>query len=433
MTQTIRNLRLLLHGDVGPQPIGVLSQYGDILRVSFDDSYIENPSRPTLSLSYQGADETQTKAILGSDRDSRLIRNDGRWPAYFQNLLPEGHNRERLANQRGCADTDEFELLAAAGTDLMGALEVRPMKADELVPDTLRLWQQAQGLELVDEGFVEVPVEDAASIPGVVTKFSAVNEGRRYIVKRDGKAGSYILKLPTSRHPDLVAIEFIGFTLLRRLGINCAHVEVIAKEQAELPETVPFNDILAVKRFDRTTGGGRVHMEEFAQVFGYPPRAKYGKGLAHDFVGMLQILNQLSSHPVEDVQELVNRLVAYTLMGNTDAHLKNWALIYPDSVHPRLAPAYDIVSVSSFFASIGPQDYALNRAIDPTMSALTWDELNILLKSAGMLRPARIVQNAKEIVKQAKDQWPLELRAAPARMRDEVTRRLQGGVVFSRV
>src|SRR5699024_3461553 len=103
-----------------------------------------------------------------------------------------------------------------------------------------------------------------------------------------------------------------------------------------------------------------------------------------------------------------------------DAHLKNWALIYPDGVHPRLAPAYDIVSVSSFFSSIGPQDYALNRAIDITMSALTWDELNILLKSAGMLRPARIVQNAKEIVKQAKDQWPLELRVAPARMRDEV-------------
>lgn len=433
MTQSIRNLRLLLHDDFGPKPIGVLSQYGDILRVSFDDEYIENASRPTLSLSYQGGNETQTKSILTSDNDSRLIRNDGRWPTYFQNLLPEGHNRERLANQRGCSDTDEFELLAAAGGDLMGALEVRPMKKDEMAPDTLRLWQQAQGLDLVDEDFVEVPVEDAASIPGVVTKFSAVNEGRRYIVKRDGKAGSYILKLPTSRHPDLVAIEYIGFALLSSLGIDCAYVEVIAKEQAELPEIVPFNDILAVKRFDRTSEGGRVHMEEFAQVFGYPPRAKYGKGLAHDFVGMLQILNQLSSHPAEDVQELVNRLVAYTLMGNTDAHLKNWALIYPDGVYPRLAPAYDIVSVSSFFASIGPQDYALNRAIDTTISALTWDELNALLKSAGILRSARIIQNAKSMVKLAIHQWPFELRAAPSRMRSEVMRRLHGGVALSKV
>lgn len=58
------------------------------------------------------------------------------------------------------------------------------------------------------------------------------------------------------------------------------------------------------------------------------------------------------------------------------------------------------------------------------IGVLTWDELNALLKSAGILRPARIVQNAKEIVKRAKDQWPLELQAAPARMRDEVTRRL---------
>lgn len=75
----------------------------------------------------------------------------------------------------------------------------------------------------------------------------------------------------------------------------------------------------------------------------------------------------------------------------------------------RLASAYYIVSVSSFFANIGPQDYVLNRVIDATMSVLTWDELNVLLKSAGMLLPARIVQNAKETVKLLQYQWPLEL------------------------
>ncbi len=100
--------------------IGYLSQYGDILRVSFDRDYIDDPARPVLSLSYQGATEAATREILTSARDARLVRNDGRWPAYFQNLLPEGHNRERLAEERHCSPDDEFELLAfkMCGVDL---------------------------------------------------------------------------------------------------------------------------------------------------------------------------------------------------------------------------------------------------------------------------------------------------------------------------
>jgi hypothetical protein len=48
----------------------------------------------------------------------RLVTQTGRWPACFSNLFPEGHNRERLARQRGCSVDDEIELLAAAGHDL---------------------------------------------------------------------------------------------------------------------------------------------------------------------------------------------------------------------------------------------------------------------------------------------------------------------------
>ena len=85
------------------------------------------------------------------------------------------------------------ELLAAAGHDLMGALEVEPVPAQEGVPDVVRYWHTTQGLDVLEPGFVEYPVEDAASLPGVVTKFSAVQDGRRYLVKRRGAAGTVIL------------------------------------------------------------------------------------------------------------------------------------------------------------------------------------------------------------------------------------------------
>ncbi|MBC7601790.1 MAG: HipA N-terminal domain-containing protein, partial [Ramlibacter sp.] len=116
MTTSIKYLRLYLHSPEGhKEPIGYLSKYGDIMRVSFDEAYIANDKRLSLSLSLRGITDSQTQQILKAPRDERLVRNDGKWPIFFQNLLPEGHNRERLAKQRHCEPDDEFELLAAAG------------------------------------------------------------------------------------------------------------------------------------------------------------------------------------------------------------------------------------------------------------------------------------------------------------------------------
>ncbi len=436
MSTSIRYLRLYLHhpaaGAGQREGIGYLSQYGDILRVSFDDSYVRNPDRPTLSLSFQGETEAATQQILASARDARLVRTDGRWPVYFQNLLPEGHNRERLARERGCALDDEFELLAAAGHDLMGALEVEPVPAQDGVPDVVRHWHTTQGLDVLEPGFVEYPVEDAASLPGVVTKFSAVQEGRRYTVRRKGAAGSVILKLPTSVHPDLVANEYTGYQLCRTLGLHCADARIITRAEADLPEAVPFDEILAVQRFDHLPGGQRVHMEEFNQVLGYAPRQKYGKGILQDWATMLRVLNRLSSQPVQDTREFLARMVAFILMGNTDAHLKNWALTYPDGRTPQLAPLYDPVCVAAFFEGVPESQYAVNRAIDRTLTAFSWDDMEGLIKTAGLLRAPRHLALLREQVLLAQREWPQWIAQAPLAMRQVVQGRLAGGVALAR-
>jgi len=431
MSTFIRYLRLYLHGPQGKRAIGYLSQYGDVLRVSFDQEYVQDKNRPVLSLSYQGAGEERTRAILTAMRDARLVRNNGKWPSFFQNLLPEGHNRERLAQERGCRLDDEFELLAAAGHDLMGAVEVEPVPLEEGIPDPVRLWHTSLGLDVLEPGFVELPVEDAAAIPGVVTKFSAIRDGRRYVVRRHGQAGSFILKLPSTRHPDLVRNEYTGYQLMRSLGLACAQAEVISRDEAQLPEAVAFPEILAVKRFDRGEGGARIHMEEFAQVLGYEPRHKYGKGIEPDFTAIVRILDQLSADPVHDIQEFVNRYVAFILMGNTDAHLKNWSLLYRDGVTPELAPLYDPVSVSSFFSEVPGADYGINRAIDAKLHKLGWHHLDAMLAQAGIVRRSRVLQIARARVRQAQADWPGLLHDAPPAMRHEINRRLNGGLALT--
>lgn len=433
MSTFIRYLRMYLHtADGQKRPIGYLSQYGDILRVSFDRGYIDDPQRPTLSLSYKGVDDADTRAILSAARDARLTRSDGKWPSYFQNLLPEGHNRERLARERGCSTDDEFELLAAAGHDLMGALEVEPVPASEGIPHAVRLWHTAMGLDVLEPGFVEMPVEDAASIPGVVTKFSAVQEGRRYTVHRQGAAGSHILKLPSTRHPDLVANEYAGYQLARAVGLQCAQVLLIPRADVDLPEHLPFEQILAVQRFDRLPNGRRLHMEEFIQILGYEPRQKYGRGLFEDYPAMLRVIDRLSADPARDVQEFVNRFVVFILMGNTDAHLKNWAMVYPNGIEPVLAPVYDPVCITAFFDSVPPSDYGVNRAIDAKLKVFSWEDLAQLLKLGQVPRAARLVQVARATVKLAQKEWPSLLEAAPDSMRRVILERLNGGVALTR-
>ena len=433
MTTDIRYLRMSLHlPGGGKRGIGYLSQYGDILRASFDADYIADPERPTLTLALRGATEADTQAILGAARDARLSRSDGHWPSYFQNLLPEGHNRERLAQERRCSPDDEFQLLAAAGHDLMGAIEVEPVPLRDGIPDTVRHWHTALGLDVLEPGFVESPVEDAAALPGVVTKFSAIQDGRRYVVKRHGAAGSFILKLPSTRPPDLVANEAAGYQLCMALGLDCAETQVISRADADLPEQLPFDEILAVKRFDRGHDGQRIHMEEFAQVLQYEPKRKYGRGLMVDYPDMLRVLDRLSSRPAQDVQEFVKRLVAFILMGNVDAHLKNWALVYPDGTTPRLAPLYDPVCVTALFESVPPADYAINRAIDTTLRAFDIHQLEALLKAAGLQRVSRLVSIAKQTVKLAQADWPGVLKNAPPSVSKAVTERLGGGVALAR-
>jgi hypothetical protein len=63
---------------------------------------------------------------------------------------------------------------------------------------------------------------------------------------------------------------------------------------------------------------------------------------------LLRSIKRFSVDPIGDVLEVLRRLVVDIVLGNCDGHLKNWFFIYPDGRHPRLSPAYDIVSTISY-------------------------------------------------------------------------------------
>ena len=226
--------------------------------------------------------------------------------------------------------------------------------------------------------------------------------------------------------------RLVGYALCNDLGLDCAAVELVTPAEIDLPEQVDFELVLVVQRFDRQLGR-RVHTEEFAQAMAIAPTKKYGTSLLEDYGRMLRLLNERSVRPVQDVDEFLGRMVAFILMGNTDAHLKNWALIYEDGVRPALAPLYDPVCVSSFFAGVDIRTYAQNRQIDKTLCAFGWDQFEALMDAAGLSRKARLLQKCRAHVRAAKANWPdlMDKCSAPPAVKKEIIERLQGKVAIA--
>ena len=123
----------------------------------------------------------------------------------------------------------------------------------------------------------------------------------------------------------------------------------------------------AIERFDRAPGGERIHIEDFAQVFGLFPDKKYKR---RNYANIAAVLWAETSE--EDTYAFVRRLVFSTLIGNGDMHLKNWSLGYPDGRIPVLAPAYDLVSTIPY---IGGDRLALTFGKSRSLTEITREQV----------------------------------------------------------
>src|SRR3984893_4688063 len=238
--------------------IGIINRLaGDRHLFSFEHEYVDDPNRPTLSLSFKGQSGGLVTAVRPVGR---------RVPPFFSNLLPEGHLRTYLAEQAGVKPEREFFLLAVLGADLPGALVVTPLEGDVHEGD------DAHDAAAGDHD--DHPPETALrfSLAGVQLKFSAVMEASGGLtVPVGGMGGSWIVKLPSARFSAVPENEFVMLELARRVGIAVPRNRLIDMAKIKgLPEETRTtgSTALAVQRFDRVPGGDPVHMEDFAQVFG---------------------------------------------------------------------------------------------------------------------------------------------------------------------
>ena len=385
---------------LGGEVVGTLASLaGDRIVLVFEPAFVESADRPTLSLSFLDGSG-------GVVEDPRSTTR--RAPPYFANLLPEGRLRTYLARLAGVNETRDYPLLRLVGGDLPGAVELVPEEgpSDTEAPARgPRAGPQAHG----DDSVLKF------SLAGVQLKFSAIEEARGGLaVPAHGIGGDWIVKLPSATYVGVPENELSVMTMASMVGIETPELRLVPMSEIRgIPEDIADDAItganaLAIRRFDRTTPGGRIHTEDFAQVFGAYPERKYAR---YGYGDVGRVLAAFSNR--DAVDQFARRLIYNAMVGNADMHLKNWSLIYRDGRTPELSPAYDLLST---VAHLPDDTMALRLGGAKRWDELTLDAFTRLADRMGVDSSA-LLGPVAETVERFRDVWLTEAPNLPVSRR----------------
>lgn len=371
---------------------------GDFNAFSFEDSYRASRGFPVLSLSF--------RAVTGGLRkDPKPVARA--LPAFFANLLPEDKLREAMEKHhaRSVRAGNDFDLLVALGSDLPGAVRVVPSDRTIARLDNLPATKPKARF----------------SLAGVQMKLSVIKntgKGGGLTLPIGDEQGAYIAKFPSTSFPGVSENEYANLALAEAIGMEVPERELVEQSEFEgIPkefETLSDGRVLLVKRFDRCSNGERIHIEDFAQVFGVYPSRKYEGAAYHDIAAALTVA--VSS---DAALEFVRRLALAAITGNGDMHLKNWSLIYRGAGDKaEFAPVYDVLSTIPYI----PADAtALSLAGERSFKALNAQRWKAFANRA-RLPEAAVLKAVVDTVERVNDVWwslP-ERRVAPARVLERI-------------
>lgn len=257
--------------------------------------------------------------------------------------------RRAIAERFRLSEEDGFGLLDALGADCAGAVvllpegehpggaqsaQVRALSEEELIDLVDELPRRPLGVD-VDPGDVRL------SLGGIQDKLVLVRlSSGKFGQPLNGAPSTCLLKPDYGRYEDLAVNEAFCMRAAAHAGVDVAESQLVQ---------VGSTSCLCVGRFDRVEDDDgqvhRLHQEDMCQALGVLPGAKYeanGGPSVAQIVALLRGPN--NARAALDVNRFLKAVLLNFLLGNSDAHGKNFALLYDDSGSLRLAPLYDVVS-----------------------------------------------------------------------------------------
>lgn len=262
---------------------------------------------------------------------------------FFAGILPDEGPRQQIASILGISERNDFAMLGRIGGECAGAISLLPEDAPPPIVGEMRV-RELREKELVNivEELPRRPLMAGRdglrlSLAGSQSKLPVLIRDTAIALPLGNTPSTHIIKPEPERFPGLVATEVLCMTLAGTVGLNVPPISIRA---------VGNKPCIVIQRYDRNIGADysvtRVHQEDFCQALGFPPERKYqqeGGPLLRDCIGLLR---EWSTVAALDIRDFLDGLIFNVLVGNADAHGKNYSILYR-ATERRLAPFYDLV------------------------------------------------------------------------------------------
>lgn len=278
-------------------------------------------------------------------REDPFTRNECR--GFFGGILPEEGKREMVAKNLGISAHNDFAMLEQIGGECAGAITFLP---------------EGESLPVAQHDYRSLSDEDLAGVLAILPRrpLMAGDDGIRLSLAgaqdkiavhvKDG-AISIPLGSAPSTHILKPAIEGFAGTVHNEAYCMKLAAEVGLSVAAISTHEVSGIEYLLVERYDRSHDDAgnvlRVHQEDFCQALGISSNMKYQSEGGASLPQSFSLLRAVSAMPVIDLQSLLDAVIFNVLIGNNDAHGKNFSLLY-ESRQVRMAPLYDVLCTAYY-------------------------------------------------------------------------------------
>jgi len=345
--------------------VGTLCQDNGAMSFSYAPEYLQAKDAYPLSLNLPLTD--------GVFHDP-VVEN------FLSNLLPDERVRTTVARVLGVSADNTFGLLKRIGADCAGAVSFYPpgQSPQSMTTPVYRELNEDDAYSILDNLFLRpLDVGDEGvriSGAGSQEKLVACIRGGRVFLPLYGTPSTHIIKPELPAFPGSVFNEFFCMRLARECGLPVADCRLFMLKEE------PF---YVVTRFDREEVGGvllRLHQEDFCQLLNIPSKLKYEEEGGPGVEDCLRRMTEMQL-PDEDKMRFLNLLMFNFLIGNCDAHAKNYAVLYREG-RPSLAPAYDLLSTMVYDFIV--KRFAMGICGERRMGALRQSHFAEQAKSCGL-------------------------------------------------
>jgi serine/threonine-protein kinase HipA len=265
----------------------------------------------------------------------------------FQMNLPEGYVLEQLRQRFAKASTlNPMLLLALTGREsAIGRVSVttpavasEPARGERL--QEILAWDGAEDLfaELADRYLLRSGVSGVQPKLLVPETIDATSSTARASLL----TSELIVKSGGEDFPGLAVNEYVCMSIAREAGIAVPEFHLSKNRK-----------LFVMRRFDRTAEGAALGFEDMAVLMGLSAANKYDASYER-IAKAIRVYCSPEQQP-DALAQLFDQVVLSCLVGNGDAHLKNFGVVYghPHDGTVRLAPAYDIINTTAYIPEDG--------------------------------------------------------------------------------